>query len=240
MLTHPCAPDEGRSGPPHARSHDRGRDCDFRGHLHHRRRRQDSRLSHRPRRCGAARRQPDGRYRGAVARRSLPRGRSQHDHAAARHDDRGGEPARVGLLPAGQWLDRRACAPSARPVGRGRAGIGAAVGIPGQRCDLFDDDAAGARTRRAAQAQSDSLPAGDRHGFQHRQCRHDHRQSAEHHHRQRVGHFLCGFHRGARAGRRLRAGGDLRADRAGVPARSFSRASRCPPCTRPRTITARW
>src|SRR2546430_2563864 len=72
------------------------------------------RISHRSRRRGVAWRQPHARHRRLDAAGGLSRHRFRHHHALARHDDRGGQPARFRLLRPGYRVDRDACPPSVR------------------------------------------------------------------------------------------------------------------------------
>src|SRR6516162_9111470 len=80
------------------------------------------------RRRGVARWQPHAGHRRADSAGGLPCDRFRHHHAAARHDDRRGQPAGLRLLPPGHGLDRDACPPAATAGGH-RAGIRHAFGL---------------------------------------------------------------------------------------------------------------
>ncbi len=154
----------------------------------------------RSRRRGAGRRLPDGGIRRRLPRRGLPGGRSGNHHAAARHDDRGRQPAHLRVLRAGQRLGGATRAPAVAAAGGDRRGIRRVLRLPGERCDLPGHGAAGSGTDSGAWTQSGAISAGRGDGVECRFNRDDHRQSAEHDDRQLLPHSLHPVCRVAGAG----------------------------------------
>ena len=148
------------------------------------------------------------------------------DRAPLRHDDRGGVRPPLRVLHRRRRRDREPTPEPARTPGDDDRAVGRALRIPRQRRGLRRDDAAGAGPLPPQEPAAVALPdrPGDR--LEHRVGRHDHRQSAEYHHRKFVEYQLRAVRRAAGAG-----GGD-RAGRSTSSCCRWSMPGRWPPADR--------